>query len=292
MILLPEPLHKLTERPLQWPTTSGTNTPSASVPVHALPVLVKNNVQLANKPASPPPHPTIAQVLTAIPLGFKMAYQQLKSPTVYGNQIAAYKIYKNTTANNFSGATLWETRPHDNAVAQKVVTLQDSTSGGGQNWYYFVSAVDSTGLESSPVAFQAGAITSQNANPNISSPTPTTSGPSTSSASFAVIPEMTATITTKGNKVLLLFSGTFSINTTGADSAGTIALFRDGVQISNNIFYSTKNNDWTNLGISYLDAPSAASHTYDVRWQYNNSGNGFSFLNDATNRTFQVVELG
>src|SRR5260370_7718964 len=78
-----------------------------------------------------------------------------------------------------------------------------------RGWYFFVSSVDTAGQEASPVAFQAGAITSQNANPNIVSPTPSTTSPSTASSSFSVIAEMTSTITTKGNPILLVFIGSF-----------------------------------------------------------------------------------
>jgi len=292
---LPEPIHEFTSRPIVQSQAILTATDLHNVQ-HLLPILVKANPQLAPKPSTLPPHPTVAQVLTAIPFGFKMAYQQLQSPTPYGNQIAAYKIYKNQTANSFSGATLWETRPHDNAVNQKVVTLQDSTAGGGQRWYYFVSSVDTAGQESSPVAFQAGAITSQNANPNIVSPTPSTTSPSTASSSFSVIAEMTSTITTKGNPILLVFIGSF-VNLSGSAAVVlNLAIFKDGVQLSPTFFAGAQANslaavgDFT-CGVSYIDRPAAGSHTYDVRWAQTQSG-GASVGNVQLARSFQIVELG
>src|SRR5260221_7162499 len=184
MIELPEPLHKITERPVQWPTVGGSNAPG-SVPVHALPVLVHNNIQLANKPASLPPHPTIAQTLTALPLSLQFSFNQVTLPIGATNVISSYRVYRNTTANNFSGATLMRTFVHD-PTRQGAITLQDNT-GGGKSYYYFVTSVDTTSQESAPVAAQAGTVTSQNANPNVAAPTPTTNAPSTSSTAYVVV---------------------------------------------------------------------------------------------------------
>lgn len=295
---IPEPIAIITRRP-----STPTTVPGTSVPPQTLPIIVKNNPQLALKPQSPPPHPTITQVLTAIPLGFKMAYQQLQSPTVYGNQIAAYKIYKNTTANSFSGSTLWETRPHDNALGQRSVTLQDSSAGGGQQWYYFVTSVDTTGQESTAAAFQAGAVTSANANPTTASATGSTNNPSTTTISYVVIPEMTVTATFTGKKVLIVFTGSFGITTTSSTlvTTGEFAIFKDGSQLtpSPGYFISNGANESTSVpntqidipvSISFLDQPNAGSHTYDVRWAI---FNGPGTLNGVgTARTLQVVELG
>src|SRR5260370_11018593 len=88
-----------------------------------------------------------------------------------------------------------------------------------RGWYFFVSSVDTAGQEASPVAFQAGAITSENANPNIVSPTPRTTSPSTASSSVSVIAEMTSTITTKGHPILLVFIGSF-LNLSGSAAVG------------------------------------------------------------------------
>src|SRR5260370_42287510 len=105
-----------------------------------------------------------------------------------------------------------------------------------RGWYFFVSSVDTAGQEASPVAFQAGAITSQNANPNIVSPTPSTTSPSTASSSFSVIAEMTSTITTKGNPILLVFIGSF-VNLSGSAAVVlNLAIFKDGVQLSPTFF--------------------------------------------------------
>lgn len=118
---------------------------------------------------------------------------------------------------------------------------------------------------------------------NIASPAASTGAPTTASAAFVVIPEMTQTITTKGNKVLCVFNGQFSITVGTAN----IAIFRDAVQIS--IVTIGSGAGGFSIPLSVLDSPSAASHTYDVRW-FTNGGGTITAL--ATNRTFQVVELG
>lgn len=237
-------------------------------------ILAKLGISMSPGPnpgVPPPPHPTITQPLKAIPLGFSMAYQQLQSPTVYGGVITNYKIYRNKSANSFSGAQLWETRPHDNATNQKIVTLQDSSAGGAQNWFYFITSIDSFGQESSqPGSFQGSAVTSGAANPNVAQVVGTTSSPTTTSSTYAVIPEMTQTITTKGNKVLIVFSGSFDFSTYVAGlNALILAVFRDGTQLSVDLQNNLGNAsfDAALTAITWVDSPAAGSHTFDVRWR-------------------------
>ena len=123
---------------------------------------------------------------------------------------------------------------------------------------------------------------------NLSGPTPTTVAPSTSSTSYSVIPEMTTTITTKGNKVLIIFSGSFA-SSTSLSVGWQLAFFRDGVQISNNFIWGTVDTIEHVIALSFLDSPSAASHTYDVRWV---SNSGSTLTNFGLDRSFQLVELG
>lgn len=122
---------------------------------------------------------------------------------------------------------------------------------------------------------------------NLVGPSPVTVAPTTSSNTYSVIPEMTATITTKGNKVLLVFSGSF-FSSTSLAVGWDIAFFRDGTKLSGDFGWGTTDTQAHLIAVSYLDAPSAGSHTYDVRW-VSNSG---STLTVGFSRTFQIVELG
>lgn len=279
---IPEPLQKITERQVQWPTVA-----SSAIPIHALPVIVKNNISLANKPASLPPHPTIAQTLTALPLSLQFSFNQVTLPIGATNVISSYRVYRNTSANNFSGAQLMRTFVHD-PTRQGAITVQDNT-GGGKTYYYFVTSVDTTSLESTPVGAQAGAVTSKNANPNIAQATPSTINPTTVSATYVVIPEMTATITATGNKILILFY--MSIASNSVPGAGSnLAIFRDGSQLTPDArFDGVGTSIFVNTTLLYLDQPGAGSHTFDVRWK---AVAGATLQGSTTSRVLQVVELG
>jgi hypothetical protein len=126
---------------------------------------------------------------------------------------------------------------------------------------------------------------------NISGPTATTNAPSQSSTTYTVVPEMTSTLTFKGNKVFLSFSASIFIPT--VVGAVSFAFFKDGVQLSQDfdVTYYTANGSGgptVSVAFSFIDTPSAASHTYDVRWLI--IANGCSLRGTA--RTFQIVELG
>jgi hypothetical protein len=122
---------------------------------------------------------------------------------------------------------------------------------------------------------------------NIASPTPTTSGPSTNAGAYVVVPEMTSTIVTKGNKVFITF---WMVVLIGGSAANVFfALFRDGVQLTANAELDAPGvaNKIQFMSMTFVDSPSAGSHTYDARW---NAGSIVSGVGTA--RQFQAVELG
>jgi len=108
---------------------------------------------------SPPPAPTISQPLVAIPLGYQFAFNQLSG--LLSDVIDSYRVYRNPV-NNPTTAALYNTIKHDPTNLGSVV-VQDTT-GGGQTLYYWVSAVNTSGLESSKTAAQSSAVTSGTAN--------------------------------------------------------------------------------------------------------------------------------
>ena len=130
---------------------------------------------------------------------------------------------------------------------------------------------------------------------NVTQAIGSTNSPSTTSNAFAVIPEMTEVVTTKGNKVLIIFTGVFRVN--GAPASTSFCqfqLFRDGVaiwqQYEEDIPTSEANDNWT-VTMSFVDVPAAGAHTYDARWAFS-GGAGGSLLAFNTTRAMQVVELG
>lgn len=121
---------------------------------------------------------------------------------------------------------------------------------------------------------------------NVQSPAATTADPFTASTSYVVIPEMTVTITTKGNAVLVTFTGVFSVG-----CGGLAALFRDSTQLTADfsIAVAAAATDPQSVTLTIIDTgASAASHTYAAKWK-KNTGNAATV---GTQRSFQVVELG
>jgi hypothetical protein len=104
---------------------------------------------------SAPPAPTIAQFLTAVAFGFQFAYNQLTGLTA--DVIDSYKIYRNST-NDSSTATCIDTKKHD-PTATGAIVVQDYP-GVDKNYWYFISAVNTAGLESFRTDAQSGAVTS------------------------------------------------------------------------------------------------------------------------------------
>lgn len=123
---------------------------------------------------------------------------------------------------------------------------------------------------------------------NISTTNGVTPSPSLTSTTYTVVPEMTITLTTKGNKVLIMFDGNMATQVGGI---GKYALFLDGVQLSTDYELQTKDiNLYVPVNLSYLDVPTAGSHTYDIRWAMGSAGLTINSLH--TGRSFQVIELG
>jgi len=95
---------------------------------------------------------------------------------------------------------------------------------------------------------------------NIGSPTATTFNPLTTSATYVVVPELTLTITTKGNKVFVTFDMPVKQGTT--NTLASLAIFMDGVQQSPDVSFLTQSvNGASVVSASWIIAASAASHT-------------------------------
>jgi hypothetical protein len=122
-----------------------------------------------------------------------------------------------------------------------------------------------------------------------------TSAPTTSSGTPAVIPEMTVTKTTLGGVVLVLFSGSFTLLT---GDAGTIALYLDAVLIpgtERSVSYTSSAgalDPAASISASYgvsalLEGVAAGSRIFDVRW----SASAGSLRAITTRRSLSVAEL-
>ncbi|HEV2194031.1 MAG TPA: hypothetical protein VGR55_00475 [Candidatus Acidoferrum sp.] len=134
---------------------------------------------------------------------------------------------------------------------------------------------------------------------NVVTATGTTTSPSTTSTSFATIAEMTITKTFKGNPVIIVFTAPLNLQTmTGTNQLCSVAIFKDGSQLSQEYQFTcgftgtstVVTNYELPFVVSYLDQPTAASHTYTIQWRITNTGP--TLFNLGTARTMQIVELG
>lgn len=102
---------------------------------------------------SAPPGPTIVQQLIPTPSGYQFAFSQLSGLTA--DVIDSYRVYRNTT-NNSATATLLSTYKNDPTNTGAIV-VSDAAQFGETFWYW-VTAVNTAGLESAKVAAQASLV--------------------------------------------------------------------------------------------------------------------------------------
>lgn len=100
---------------------------------------------------STPPAPTVSQTLLGTPVGYQ--FQFAYEGGLLADVIQGYNIYRNTS-NTTSGATLIKNVPQP-AQNSGVYTYQEAVPTGTV-YYYFVSAVNISGLESAKTSAQSG----------------------------------------------------------------------------------------------------------------------------------------
>lgn len=131
---------------------SGNNQISA--PITACPM---STVTLSGV-VSNPPAPTITQTLVAIPLGYQFTFTQVQLAAGTEDVIKSYKVYRNSS-NTFAGATVIQVIADNGKNDGSPVVVQDQQTGGSV-FYYFITSVNTAGLESSSSSAQAGTVNS------------------------------------------------------------------------------------------------------------------------------------
>lgn len=102
-----------------------------------------------------PPAPSINQSLIGTPLGYQFSFNELSGALT--SVIQTYRVYRNTT-NNSGTATLLLTVPHDPKQSGAIVVDDTIVPATGAAYFYWVSAVNTSGLESSLTAAQSGPV--------------------------------------------------------------------------------------------------------------------------------------
>jgi hypothetical protein len=122
-----------------------------------------------------------------------------------------------------------------------------------------------------------------------------TSLPTTSSATYAVIPEMSITKTTTGGKVHISAQMALNIYGLSVNAYCYVAIFRDGTQLTPDLLMmvaggGSGQNTCFPVTLSWTDdaPPAAGSHTWDIRWK--TPGAGYSVIEENC-RKMQVEEI-
>lgn len=115
--------------------------------------------------------------------------------------------------------------------------------------------------------------------PVSSNVTGSTSAPTTTSATYVVIPEMTLTLTPQGGSIIIQFVGTFNVQN---NDDFTLGIHQDGTLVTGSeqriAFFGGSLLGLTPASmtacpiscLARIASPSIASHTYDVRWKVAN----------------------
>lgn len=162
-------------------------------------------------------------------------------------------------------------------LAKNLLNVADDPGGGRSAW--------ATAAQKTAAVDGSGNLLLK----NIQNVPGVTSGPTTSSTTPAVIPELTTTFSTKGNNVFVSFCLGFANSTTGGSAFTQI--YVDGVAAGPEFLGSSPNvaQNETISGSWIVTGLAAASHTFAIYWWVSV---GTTCTGNLTNRVLQAIELG
>jgi len=105
---------------------------------------------------SAPPAPSISQSLIGTALGYQFSFNQVVVGSTQ-DVIDSYRVYRNTI-NDSTSATFIRTYKHDRTASGAIVVSDNITEATASYYYYWVSAVNTVGLESTKTAAQSSSI--------------------------------------------------------------------------------------------------------------------------------------
>lgn len=187
----------------------------------AAPVLFAKSCKVAlNGQVSAPPAPTISQSLVGTPTGFQFGYSQVSLPPNDAEVIQVYKIYR-ATVNSFGSASQIATQNPTPSLSGSITFTDTINTANGSSYFYWVSAVNTAGFESTATAAQSGAVLG-----SIGSIPPSISTPFTISTTTSTI-----TITTSPSCFFTRSDGTHTMigatttTITGMTAGNTVFVF-------------------------------------------------------------------
>ena len=104
-----------------------------------------------------PPAPTIAQTLTSNHVGYQFAFYQVQLALGSNQTISTYKVYRNTSSVNTTAQVI-DTISHNLSNSGVPIVIQDAQPNG-VTLFYWVSAVNTAGVESTLTPAQSGTVT-------------------------------------------------------------------------------------------------------------------------------------
>lgn len=112
-----------------------------------------------------------------------------------------------------------------------------------------------------------------------------TANPAAATVSFVSVSGLSVTVTVAARPVEIKWHAGQVINGNTTASVGVFGLFRDGTEIAEASITLPAGLQFGGSGVVLIarDAPSAGSHTYDIRQKFGAAGQSVSILASATN---------
>ena len=200
----------------------------------------------------------------------------MPSVAIHGNAV----IFEGSTDDAYE-TTLSITDP----TADRTQTFQNNSGvlplGTAGNTIFFTT----TGATN--VTIPTSGTLSTSTGPQVSHVDGATSGPTTTSTSYVDLTDITVTITTGANPVLILFSGDFASTSAGGNIYVIIEI--DGVdQADSERTISIDNVNYQySVATTWLTTATAGSHTFKIQWKVS-GGTGTA---TGTSRAMEVLEF-
>ena len=168
----------------------------------------------------PPPAPVISQSLIGTSTGYQFGFYQVLLPINDIEIISVYKVYRGTL-NDPLTATLLQTITPVKGDTSAITVTDTIMTASGYDYYYWVSAMNTAGFESTLTAAQSGSVQGSvgSVPPTLNTPFKITT--STSTVNISTSPSCFFTRSDKTKTII----GQTSLTSTGLPSGNTVYVF-------------------------------------------------------------------